>query len=267
MNFWLFFCESSQRFCYGWEVGNKLRTVVYYVKKHFTCDVFVEVWMLLIVSIFFWCSVFTSSTFISSVPFGTAATAFILVATIMLVLTLVMCVSVIKSLIFRWVSDDFFEMVSLVVNGDGNGEHLILLDSMFDSVDFCSIADEWCWACSIDCSISGTFANVRCDPVVLAFLNCKWLWLVLESALLWNPPIHSIKLTFLNLWRTARYFHFFVERQSLKRNDKYITTVFFLWITINSHMALFLWVTTNSSMVFLFWLRISSDMVFCCEWQ
>ena len=32
---------------------------------------------------------------------------------------------------FYFVSDDFFEMVSLVVNGDGNRAHLILLDLMF----------------------------------------------------------------------------------------------------------------------------------------
>ena len=32
---------------------------------------------------------------------------------------------------FDFVSDDFFGMVSLVVNGDGKGAHLILLDLMF----------------------------------------------------------------------------------------------------------------------------------------
>ena len=31
----------------------------------------------------------------------------------------------------NFVSEDFFEMVSLAVNGDGNGGHFILLDLMF----------------------------------------------------------------------------------------------------------------------------------------
>lgn len=34
----------------------------------------------------------------------------------------------------------------------------------------------------------------------LILLNCKWLWCDLKTTLLWNPHIHSIKITFLNVW-------------------------------------------------------------------
>lgn len=68
---------------------------------------------------------FTLSIFISCVPAGTTGTAFILVATIMLFLTLLICVSVIKILIL-------FQMVLLEwFNGDGNETHLILADLIF----------------------------------------------------------------------------------------------------------------------------------------
>ena len=68
---------------------------------------------------------FTLSIFISSMPAGTTGTVFILVATIMLFLTLLICVSVIKILIL-------FQMVLLEwFNGDGNEVHLILADLIF----------------------------------------------------------------------------------------------------------------------------------------
>ena len=76
------------------------------------------------------CSVFTSSTSISSLPFGTIATTFNLVVTSMLFLTLHadVCFS---DQSFDFGSDDFFEMLSLGVNGDSIRAHLILLDLMF----------------------------------------------------------------------------------------------------------------------------------------
>ena len=61
------------------------------------------------------CSVFTSSTFISSVPFGTTVTAFMF-----LVVTIMLFLKTFGDQNFDFVSDDFFEMVSLVVNDDGN---------------------------------------------------------------------------------------------------------------------------------------------------
>lgn len=85
---------------------------------------------------------------------------------------------------FDFVSDDFFEMVSLVVNNDGNGGNLILLDLKFLRLALLisvlwSINDAELLPLIALSVIPFLMWGMTLSIIsVLVLLNSKWLWLV-----------------------------------------------------------------------------------------
>lgn len=116
-----------------------------------------------------------------------------------------------------FLSDYLFEMVSSVVNRNGNRVNLIFLDLMFllrltvlISVMWLINDAELVLLIALSIILCLMWCLTLSIISFLILLNCKWLWRDLKTTLLWNPHIHSMKITFLNVWWTVKYFQFFV---------------------------------------------------------
>ena len=136
---------------------------------------------------------------------------------------------------FDFLSDYFFEIVSSVVNCNGNSEFnssWFDVSAEVDCVDFCYVADKWCWACSVDCPFYNTLSNVMSDSVnnFLDFVELQVAMTLSQNYSSVESPYSQYKDNFLKCVMNLNTFNFLlcgiVEDRSLKKNVLFSREVF-----------------------------------------